>query len=336
MANVKHTLIIAEAGVNHNGNLGLAKRLALAARDAGADVVKYQCFDAEALVAKGAKKASYQEETTGADESQLEMLKRLELSRDEFRELKTYCDGIGIRFLATPFDVSSLMFLVDELGVDLIKIPSGEMDNWPLLVAAASCDSPIIMSTGMATTDEAVASIRVLREHGANEVTVLQCNTQYPTPYEDANVLAMPALGEKCGCPYGYSDHTRGTVVPVMAVALGASVIEKHFTLDRTMEGPDHAASLEPAELAELVSAVRTAEEALGTAEKHITTSEATNRPVARKSIRAARAIRKGELLTEDNLATKRPGDGLSPMMWPMVIGTKAVRDFAPDEGITL
>lgn len=332
----RHTLVIAEAGVNHNGDLGLAKRLAEAALEAGADVVKYQCFDAGLLVAEGARKAAYQEEATGAGESQLDMLRRLELSREEFRELKRHCDGIGIRFLATPFDVGSLAFLVEELGGDLVKVSSGEMDNWPLLVAASSYGLPVIMSTGMATTEEAVASVKVLREHGSGEVTVLHCNTQYPTPFADANVLAMPALGEACGCPYGYSDHTRGIVVPTMAVALGASVIEKHFTLDRTMEGPDHAASLEPAELAEMVAAVRAAEEALGSPEKRVTASEAGNRPVARKSIRAARRIERGELLTEGNLITKRPGDGISPMMWPEVVGTRAVRAFEADEGIEL
>ena len=332
----ERVLVIAEAGVNHNGSLDTAKLLAEAAHDAGADIVKYQCFDANLLVAKDARKAAYQELATGNDESQLEMLKKLELSHDEFRELKAFCDHIGIRFLATPFDAGSLRFLVDDLGGDLIKIPSGEMDDWPLLVAAASYGLPVIMSTGMATADEAVASVRVLKEHGASEVTVLHCNTQYPTPYEDANVLAMPALGATCGCPFGYSDHTRGIVVPVMAVALGATVIEKHFTLDRGMEGPDHAASLEPSELAEMVSAVRIAEKAMGSASKAITGSEAGNRSVARKSIRASRHIRMGEVLTEENLITKRPGDGLSPMMWPQVIGKKAIRSFAPDEGIEL
>lgn len=331
-----HTLVIAEAGVNHNGKLWLAKRLAEAALEAGADIVKYQCFDARLLVADGARKAAYQEEATGAEESQLEMLRRLELSREDFRALKHYCDEIGIRFLATPFDVGSLAFLTEELGGDIIKVPSGEMDNWPLLVAAASYGLPIVMSTGMATTEEAIASVGVLRENGAGEITVLHCNTQYPTPYADANVLAMPALGRACNCPYGYSDHTRGIVVPVMAVSLGASVIEKHFTLDRTMEGPDHAASLEPGELADMVAAVRAAEEALGSPEKRVTASEAGNRPVARKSIRAARHIEKGEVLTEEILVTKRPGDGLSPMRWPEVIGTRAVRAFDVDEGIEL
>lgn len=335
MAN-KHTLVIAEAGVNHNGDLHLAKRLAEAALDAGADIVKYQCFDADLLVAEGARKAAYQMETTGSSESQLEMLRRLELSREDFRNLKRYCDEIGIRFLATPFDVGSLAFLTDELGCDLIKVPSGEMDNWPLLVAAASYGLPIIVSTGMATTKEAVASVEVMRKYGAGDITVLHCNTQYPTPFADANVLAMTTLGKACNCPYGYSDHTRGIVVPVMAVSLGASVIEKHFTLDRTMEGPDHAASLEPHELAEMVASVRAAEEALGSPEKRVTPSEASNRPVARKSIRAARHIEKGEILTEENLVTKRPGDGLSPMRWPEVIGTKATRAFDADEGIEL
>ena len=288
------------------------------------------------LVVKNASKAAYQEEATGANETQLEMLRSLELSHDEFRSLKAYCDEIGICFLATPFDVGSLQFLVDDLSTGLIKIPSGEMDNWPLLVAAESYGLPIIMSTGMATTEEVVASIKVLREHGATNVTVLHCNTQYPTPYEDANVRAMPELGRACGCSYGYSDHTRGIVVPVLAVALGASVIEKHFTLNRNMTGPDHMASLEPAELTDMISAVRTAEVALGSAKKSITSSEEGNRAVARKSIRAACHIKAGEILTEEKLTVKRPGDGLSPMMWPEVLGTKAARSFIEDEGIVL
>ncbi len=322
--------IIAEAGVNHNGRYELACRLADAAKAAGADCIKFQTFRAENLVSRTAGKADYQKKTTG-DSSQLAMLKQLELSFDDFRKLKAYCEDIGIQFLSTPFDMESLAFL-DGLGTPFWKIPSGEATNLPFLLAAAKTGRPVVLSTGMCEMEEIRAAVEALKKGGAPEIRLLHCNTEYPTPFEDVNLRAMAVMRDAFGLEVGYSDHTRGIEVPVAAVALGATVIEKHFTLDRNMEGPDHKASLEPAELAAMVSAIRNVEQALGTAEKKPSPSERKNIAVARKSIVAKTAIAAGETLTEDNLTVKRPGSGVSPMRWFEVLGSRANRDYQEDE----
>lgn len=327
--------VIAEAGVNHNGSLSLAKRLADTASEAGADAVKYQIFDAAKLTTEYAEKAEYQMRNDEVGESsQKAMLQSLQLSYEDFLELRDYCSRIGIMFLATAFDKDSLDFLVNEIGTDLIKVPSGEITNYPYLVQIARYGKPVLLSTGMSSRGEVAASIRLLREHGAGEVTILHCNTQYPTPYEDVNLLAMVQMGLDFEAPFGYSDHTPGVEVPVAAVALGACVVEKHFTLDKEMEGPDHKASLDPQELAAMIKAIRHVEKSLGSSQKVITGSERENRNVARKSIVAARPIKRGELFTEDNLTTKRPGTGMSPMLWPNVVGTVASKDYSEDEMI--
>lgn len=332
---MSRVLIIAEAGVNHNGDINIAKRLAYTAKECGADIVKYQTIDIDEIVSKNAPMAEYQKENTGKVESQKDMLRKLILSYDEFIELKAYCDEIGIKFLSTPFELKSVDFL-ENLGCDMWKIPSGEITNYPYLVKIAKTGKPIILSTGMSTLEEVDACVALLKNNGAGEITILQCNTQYPTEYIDANVKAMVTMKERYRTKVGYSDHTRGIVVPVMAVSLGASVIEKHFTLDKTMVGPDHKASLEPYELKEMVQAVRNAELALGNGIKKPSKSELQNALVARKSIVAACDIRQGELLTETNLTTKRPGNGVSPMMWNSVIGTCAKKNFQEDELIEL
>ena len=329
------TLIIAEAGVNHNGKLEIAKELAYAAREAGADIVKYQTAKLTSLVSRYAEMAQYQKENTGENTSQKEMLSHLLLSYDEFEELYRYCEEIGIKFLSSPFDIESIRFL-NNLGMEFWKIPSGEITNYPYLVEIAKTGKDIVLSTGMSNCTEILDCISVLKEHGAGRLTLMQCNTQYPTPYEDVNLNAMKTMRELTGLSVGYSDHTEGIEVPIAAAALGASVIEKHFTLDRNMKGPDHKASLEPGELKAMVSAIRHIEKALGSGEKKISPSEAENVAVARKSIIASRFIKKGEELTENNLTTKRPGDGISPMKWPQILGTRAVRDFEEDEKIEL
>lgn len=329
------TLIIAEAGVNHNGKLEIAKELAYAAREAGADIVKYQTAKLTSLVSRYAEMAQYQKENTGENISQREMLSHLLLSYDEFEELYRYCEEIGIKFLSSPFDIESIRFL-NNLGMEFWKIPSGEITNYPYLVEIAKTRKDIVLSTGMSNCTEILDCISVLKEHGAGRLILMQCNTQYPTPYEDVNLNAMKTMRELTGLSVGYSDHTEGIEVPIAAAALGASVIEKHFTLDRNMKGPDHKASLEPGELKAMVSAIRHIEKALGSEEKKISPSEAENVAVARKSIIASRTIKKGEALTENNLTTKRPGDGISPMMWPQILGTRAVRDFDEDEKIEI
>lgn len=326
--------IIAEAGVNHNGSYALACRLVDEAKKAGADCIKFQTFKAEKLVSHSAKKAEYQKKTTG-DSSQQDMLKQLELSFEEFIALKEYCDQVGITFLSTPFDFDSLAFL-DSISMPFWKIPSGEVTNYPYLVALAKTGKPIVMSTGMCTIEEIRAAVTVLKDNGAKEIKLLHCNTEYPTPFEDVNLLAMQHIREEFGVEVGYSDHTEGIEIPIAAAALGATVIEKHFTLDKNMEGPDHKASLEPQELAQMVKAIRNIEKALGDGIKRPSKSEEKNKPIARKSIVAQRAIRQGEVLTEDNLTVKRPGEGISPMMWKQVIGTKAIRNFREDEMIEL
>ena len=324
--------IIAEAGVNHNGDYETACRLVDAAKAAGADCIKFQTFKSEKLVSKSAAKAEYQKKTTG-DTSQQEMLKKLELSYDEFIGLKKYCDEKGICFLSTPFDFESIDFL-NTIDMPFWKIPSGEVTNLPYLIALAKTGKPAVMSTGMCTIDEIRDAVKALMENGTRRITLLHCNTEYPTPYEDVNLRAMLTLADEFGLRVGYSDHTKGIEVPIAAAALGAVVIEKHFTLDRNMEGPDHKASLEPDELAEMVLSIRHIEEALGTGIKEPSKSEIKNKAIARKSIFAARDIRTGELLTEENLTVKRPGSGISPMRWYEVIGTKAIKDFAEDEPI--
>ncbi|MEG0752027.1 MAG: N-acetylneuraminate synthase [Oscillospiraceae bacterium] len=327
--------VIAEAGVNHNGDLNLAKKLVDAAVAAKADAVKFQTFIPERVVSTFAKKADYQIETTGDEESQLDMIRKLYLDFDDFRELFSYCRKKGIMFLSTPFDIDSLDFLM-SIGMPIIKVPSGEVTNLPLLLAVAKKGKPVIMSTGMCEMDEIDYARRELLENGVPELTILHCNTEYPTPFEDANLKAMLDIRNRFGEAVGYSDHTLGIEAPIAAVALGASVIEKHFTLDRTMVGPDHSCSLEPDELAALVSAIRNIELALGSGVKTVSRSERKNKNIARKSIVAARRISAGDTLTEDDLDVKRPGGGVSPTLWFDVIGTVAIRDFEPDELIEL
>ena len=326
-----HTFIIAEAGPNHNGDFDTALRLVDAAKHAGVDCVKFQTFVSEELISKRAEKAEYQKKTTGADESQYEMLKKLELSFDQFRELKKYCDETGIMFLSTPFDIPSVHFL-QELDIAFWKIPSGEITNFPYLVEIAKTHKDVVMSTGMSEMEEIAAAIKVLRENGAGRISLLHCNTEYPTPFEDVNLRAMDTLRDAFGVPVGYSDHSLGISVPIAAAARGAQIIEKHFTLDKNMVGPDHKASLEPQELCDMVSAIRNIEKALGSAEKKPSASEKKNMAVARKSIVARTAIRAGEILTEQKLAVKRPGSGISPMRWNEIVGTIARKDYIEDE----
>ncbi len=326
--------IIAEAGVNHNGSFELACKLVDEAKKAGVDCIKFQTFKAEKLVSHSAKKAEYQKRETG-DSSQQDMLKQLELSFDEFLQLKAYCDKVGIAFLSTPFDFDSLAFL-DTVDMPFWKIPSGEVTNYPYLIALAKTKKPIVMSTGMCTKEEIGQAVAVLKENGAGEIKLLHCNTEYPTPFEDVNLTAMEDIRKTFGVEVGYSDHTKGIEIPVAAAALGATVIEKHFTLDKNMEGPDHKASLEPWELAAMVRAIHNIEKALGDGVKRPSKSEEKNKPIARKSIVAQKPIAKGEPLTADNLTVKRPGEGISPMQWENVLGRKAIRDFEPDELIEL
>lgn len=323
--------IIAEAGVNHNGDLQTAKKLVDEAAKAGADAVKFQTFKAEALVSRDAKKADYQMETTKQSESQYDMLKKLELTPDMHEQLIAYCREKHIMFLSTPFDLESLHYLVG-CGVEIIKVPSGEVTNYPYLREVGRTGKRVIISSGMSTLEEIKEAVEVLRGNGSTDITVLHCNTEYPTPYQDVNLRAMVTLGETLETAAGYSDHTQGIEVPVAAAALGAAVIEKHFTLDRNMEGPDHKASLEPKELQAMVEAVRNIEAALGDGKKRPSESEKKNIEIARKSIVARCPIRAGELFTEDNLTTKRPGSGISPMRWNEIVGKTAVRDFAEDE----
>lgn len=329
------TLIIAEAGVNHNGNVELAKRMIEVAKQAGADIIKFQTAKLDNLVSRFAQMANYQKDNLGFAKSQKDMLKDIVLEYEDFYILADYCKQVGIGFLSTPFDIESIFFL-QKLGCPFWKIPSGEITNYPYLVEIAKTSRPVIMSTGMSELDEIKDAIHVLNDNGCNDITLLQCNTQYPTPYEDANLMAMKTMAVETGLQVGYSDHTRGIEVPIAAVALGAKVIEKHFTLDRNMEGPDHKASLEPNELKVMVSAIRNIERALGDGKKTVSKSEIENIKVVRKSIVASKTIKKGEKLTYDNITTKRPGTGISPMRWNEVIGTQAIRDFEEDELIEI
>ena len=329
----KKTLIIAEAGVNYNGDINLAKRMVDVAAEAGADIVKFQTGKPENSISVNAKKADYQEATTGTDESQLEMCKKLMLPDKDYPELVDYCDKKGIEFLSTPFDRESVDFLAN-LGVRKWKIPSGEITHLPLLVHIAKRGEPVILSTGMSTIEEIREALSVLTKNGANDITVLQCNTEYPTPFEDANITAMNTLKKEFGCNIGYSDHTFGITAPIAAVALGATVIEKHFTLDRHMPGPDQSASLEPDELKTMVKMIRETELALGDGEKKPSDSELKNKDIARKSIVAKKSIKAGEIFSEENITCKRPGNGISPMKWNDIIGQTAKYDFEFDEQI--
>lgn len=334
----QHTIIIAEAGVNHNGDYGMALRMVDEAKRAGADYVKFQTAKPELVISAFAPKAAYQEAATGGGESQLEMCRAIHLPLSAYGPLKEYCDKAGIGFLSTPFDLLSIDVL-EPLGMDYYKIPSGEITNLPYLRKIASKGRPVIMSTGMSEMEEIEAAVAVLEEGGLSrrdDIILLHCNTEYPTPMGDVNLRAMLDIRDRIGVRAGYSDHTRGIEVPIAAAALGAVVIEKHFTLDRTLPGPDHKASLEPDELRAMVDAVRNIEAALGDGKKRVTDSERPNMVVARKSIVAARDIRKGETLTEENITVKRPGNGISPMRWDAVLGTKAIRDFSYDELIEI
>lgn len=331
-------LIIAEAGVNHNGDIDIAKKLVDVAAESGADIVKFQTAKAENVVSRFAKKAEYQIENTGnGAESQLEMIQKLVLDDSAWSILIDYCKQKNIKFLSTPFDLESVD-LLHNLGLKIFKIPSGEITNLPYLRKIGKYNKQVILSTGMANLGEIESAIAVLVDSGTKRenITLLQCNTEYPTPFADVNLKAMKSLKKAFRLPVGYSDHTPGIAIPLAAVGMGAKVIEKHFTLDKNMEGPDHKASLEPCELKAMVQGIREIELALGDGIKQTSASEAKNKPIARKSIVANCAIRKGEILSESNLYTKRPAGGISPMEWDKVIGTKAVRDFEPDEMIEL
>lgn len=335
---MNHVIIIAEAGVNHNGDMTLAKRLIEEAKNAGADYVKFQTARSpESVTSKFAQMAEYQKRNVKKDESQLEMIRSLTLPLSAFSELKNHCNKVGVKFMSTPFDRESIDALM-EVGMDYVKVPSGEITNLPYLRKVAQQGIPVIMSTGMCELEEVRKALDVLYTNGLQQkdITLLHCNTEYPTPFEDVNLKAMLTLKKEFGVRVGYSDHTKGIEVPIAAVAMGAEVIEKHFTLDRTLPGPDHVASLEPNELKEMVKSIRHIEEALGDGRKRVSQSERKNIIIARRSVVAARDIKKGEVLTEDNLTIKRPGNGVSPMKWDEVIGTLAKRDFQEDELIEL
>jgi N,N'-diacetyllegionaminate synthase len=328
---MKKTYIIAEAGVNHNGDLSLAKTMILEAKKAGADAVKFQTFVSEKLVSRFAPKAEYQKKTTGNDDSQLKMLQKLELSFQDFLILKKYAQEVGIDFVSTPFDMESIEFLI-TLDMPFWKIPSGEITNKSYLQRIEQTKRPIIMSTGMCTMEEIEEALNIFKSYSQSDITLLHCNTEYPTPYEDVNLYAMETIRRKFNVRTGYSDHTQGIEVAIAAAALGAEVIEKHFTLDRTMPGPDHKASLEPSELEEMIRAIRHIDLALGDGIKKPTISEVKNKNIARKSIVAGRDIQAGETLTTENITVKRPGDGISPMRWNEILGLKANRSYQKDE----
>ena len=329
----RQTLIIAEAGVNHNGDINLAKRLIDTAAAAGADFVKFQTFKADRQVTRSALKADYQSKLTDKAESQHEMLSRLELTEDMHHELIAHCESRDIGFLSTGFDIQSIDLLA-SLGQNFFKIPSGEITNLPYLRHIGSLGKAVIVSTGMATMDEIQAAIDVLNKAGTlrTSITVLHCTTEYPAPMSEVNLRAMQSIQTACGVEVGYSDHTQGIEVAIAAVAMGATVIEKHFTLDRTLPGPDHQASLEPAELLAMVSAIRNIEVALGDGVKRPSLSEIKNMAVARKSLVASRLIKVGEKFTSENMTAKRPGTGVSPMRWDEIVGKTALRVYAEDE----
>lgn len=330
-------IIIAEAGVNHNGDYDRAVAMVYAAKQAGADYVKFQTAVPELVISSIAPKAAYQKETTGEEESQLEMCRKIHLKLEDYGPLSELCREVGIGFMSTPFDLVSIDCLA-PLGMDYWKIPSGEITNLPYLRKIGAKGEKVILSTGMSELDEVGKALQVLEEAGTprSNVALLHCNTQYPTPFEDVNLRAMDALRSLHPGAVGYSDHTVGIEVPVAAVAMGAQIIEKHFTLDKSLPGPDHKASLDPTELAAMVSSIRHIEQAMGSAEKHVSPSERANIEVARKSIVAARDIAAGEEFTEENITVKRPGNGISPMLWDEVLGRKAPRAFVADSLITL
>jgi N,N'-diacetyllegionaminate synthase len=331
------TFIIAEAGVNHNGSIELAYRLIEAAKKVGADAVKFQSFKADKTVSKKAEKAEYQKQTTSSDESQYDMIKKLELSFEDHQKLIDYCSKNEIQFLSSAFDLGSIDLLV-ELGLNTFKVPSGEITNLPYLRKLGRLNKNIILSTGMADLGEIEDALNVLMESGTEKekITVLHCNTEYPTPCQDVNLKAMLTIKNAFGVRVGYSDHTKGIEVPIAAVALGAEVIEKHFTLDRNMEGPDHKASLEPDELKQMVASIRNIEKALGNGIKKPSGSELKNKAIARKSIVAIKNIKKGECFTDSNIGVKRPGNGISPMRWDEILGKTSQKDFEIDDLIEL
>lgn len=344
---MKRSVIIAEAGVNHNGDFETARKMIAAAKEAGADYVKFQTAVPELVISEFAPQAEYQKENTGIEESQLDMCRKIHLPLSAYAPLKEYCREVGIGFMSTPFDLTSIDLLAN-LGQDYFKVPSGEITNLPYLRKIAEKGIPVIISTGMSTIGEIEEALEILTGthrstprgfHATlkrDDIIVLHCNTQYPTPYADVNLKAMLTIGKELGVRVGYSDHSLGIEVPIAAAALGAEVIEKHFTLSRSMEGPDHKASLEPDELKAMVAAIRHVEEALGDGRKQVTPSERPNMEIARKSIVATRHIRKGEILSEENIYVKRPGNGVSPMRWDEVTGTRAIHDFAPDQLIEI
>ncbi len=334
---MKKSFIIAEAGVNHNGSIDIAKNMINEAANFGADAIKFQTFKAETLVSKFAEKAEYQKETTNKDESQYEMIKKLELDIDAHKELLDYCNKMGVKFLSSPFDLESID-LLNNLGLDIFKIPSGEITNFPYLLKIAQLGKEVILSTGMSDLGEIEDALDVLLQNGTKKekITVLQCNTEYPTPYADVNLKAMITIKKAFDVKIGFSDHTPGFEMPIAAVALGAEVIEKHFTLDKKMDGPDHKASLEPSEFSSMIKAIRNVEKALGNGTKKPSQSEIKNMPIARKSIVAINPIKKGELFTLKNIGIRRPGNGISPMRWGEVLGKSSPKNFQSDDLIIL
>lgn len=329
----KRVFIIAEAGVNHNGRIDLAMQLVDVAKSSGADAVKFQTFISEEDVSKQVEKAEYQKNEK--EETQLEMLKQLELKYSDFEKIKQYCEEVGILFLSSPFEEKSIAFL-ESMDMPVFKVASSEVTNYPFLRAIGKLGKPVILSTGMCNLGEVEEAIRVLEEYGSGEISLLHCNTEYPTPMQDVNLRAMLTLKNAFNKKVGYSDHTVGNEVAIAAVAMGAEIIEKHFTLDKTLEGPDHRASLSPEELKVFVKSIRRIEEALGSSRKMPSASEEKNIRAVRKSIVAGKNIKKGELLTEENLKAKRAGGGISPMLWQDIVGRKAIRDFIEDERIEI
>ncbi len=329
----RRCLIIAEAGVNHNGDISIAKELCQAAKESGADVIKFQTWITERIITKSVRQATYQSENTGVTESQFDMLKRIELSFDAFREIKEYCDKIGITFSSTADESESLDFLM-KIGIPWIKIGSGEITNTPYLRYVGKQGKPIILSTGMSTLDDVRYALDKLREGGAKDISLLHCTTSYPCPYDQVNLRAMETLHDAFFLPVGYSDHTIGIEIPVSAVALGATIIEKHLTLDRQMEGPDHMASTEPEEFKHMVDAIRNIEAAMGDGKKQPSEVEADNSLVVSKRIVASCPIKKGQIITEDIVETKRHHSGAKATQWDQIIGTVAGRDYETDEGI--
>lgn len=329
---MKNVFIIAEAGVNHNGNYILAKKLIDVASEAGADAIKFQIFNSEKLVTKNTPKADYQQNHSDKKETQLEMLKKLELKKEDYKNLKDYCLEKNIKFMVTPFDEESLEFL-KHLNIDTLKIPSGEITNLPFLEKISENFNNIILSTGMSTIDEIKDAVDVLKKGTSKkEITILHCNTEYPTPMHDANLNVIKTLKESFDLNIGYSDHTLGIEAPIAAVALGANVVEKHFTLDKDFEGPDHKASLNPTELFDMIKAIRNIEKALGDGVKKVTDSEKKNLKIARKSIVANLNIKEGEIFSKDNITTKRPGNGISPMKYYEILGKKATKNYFKDD----